>query len=42
MLSDRPYRKALSQEYAIKELLKYSGQQFDPCLVSEFLGWITN
>lgn len=30
MTTDRPYRRALSYESAIQELLKYSGQQFDP------------
>ncbi len=29
MTSDRPYRKALSKEEAIKELKKYAGTQFD-------------
>lgn len=33
MRSDRPYRKALGRETAIKELLKFSGIQFDPALV---------
>lgn len=34
MLSDRPYRKALSVPNVRAELLKYSGTQFDPDLVS--------
>jgi len=33
MLSDRPYRAALSVEEAKKEVLKYSGTQFDPKIV---------
>ncbi len=37
MTSDRPYRKALSQEKAVEELKKYSGSQFDPQLVQFFL-----
>jgi putative nucleotidyltransferase with HDIG domain len=37
MTSDRPYRKALSPETAVQELLKYSGQQFDPTLVKAFV-----
>jgi diguanylate cyclase (GGDEF)-like protein/PAS domain S-box-containing protein len=37
MTSDRPYRKALSQEYALKEIEKCSGTQFDPKLVEGFL-----
>ena len=34
MLSDRPYRKALSLDIVKHELIKYSGVQFDPKLVS--------
>ena len=37
MTSDRPYRRALSQEVAIDELRRFSGVQFDPVLVKEFL-----
>lgn len=37
MTSDRPYRRALSQEVAIDELKRFSGVQFDPVLVKEFL-----
>jgi response regulator RpfG family c-di-GMP phosphodiesterase len=37
MTSNRPYRKPLSSEEAKDELLKYSGNQFDPDLVSIFL-----
>ncbi|WP_105615231.1 HD-GYP domain-containing protein [Vallitalea okinawensis] len=37
MTSDRPYRKALSKEEAIKELIDNSGTQFVPELVDEFL-----
>ena len=37
MLSDRPYRKALSQEAATGELQKGSGAQFDPKVVEAFL-----
>jgi putative nucleotidyltransferase with HDIG domain len=33
MTTDRPYRKALSFERVVQELLKYSGVQFDPKLV---------
>lgn len=35
--SDRPYRKALSREIAIKELKKGAGTQFDPKVVDAFL-----
>jgi len=37
MVTDRPYRKALSIEQAIAELKKGSGRQFDPVLVREFI-----
>jgi len=37
MTSDRPYRKALSQEEAIKELKRCGGTQFDPALVEVFI-----
>jgi len=37
MTSDRPYRKAMTHEHAIKELIKCGGSQFDPSLVSRFI-----
>ena len=37
MISDRPYRKALSEYDAIEELKKNSGTQFDPEVVQAFL-----
>jgi putative nucleotidyltransferase with HDIG domain len=37
MTTDRPYRKALSMEEAIKELKRCSGTQFDPQIVGIFL-----
>ena len=37
MTSDRSYRKALNDEVAIKELIKYKGSQFDPQLVDIFI-----
>ncbi|MFX4263836.1 HD domain-containing phosphohydrolase [Pelotomaculum propionicicum] len=37
MTNDRPYRKELTHTQAITELLKCSGTQFDPQLVSVFL-----
>ncbi len=33
MTSDRPYRKAMTQKDALKELRKFSGTQFDPDIV---------
>ncbi len=40
MTNNRPYRKAHSKEYAIKELLRCAGKQFDPVLVDKFIGII--
>jgi putative nucleotidyltransferase with HDIG domain len=37
MVSDRPYRKGLPEETALKELKRCSGTQFDPDLVTIFL-----
>jgi|LSQX01.3.fsa_nt_gb HD-GYP domain-containing protein (c-di-GMP phosphodiesterase class II) len=37
MTSDRVYRKALSREHAIKELVENAGTQFDPVIVNVFV-----
>ncbi len=37
MTSDRPYRKALPVEVAIKELFDNAGTQFDPTMVPHFI-----
>lgn len=37
MMSDRPYRQAMSQTAAIAELRRFAGVQFDPELVDLFL-----
>lgn len=37
MTSDRPYRKAMSEEDAVRELRDHSGTQFDPEVVAAFL-----
>lgn len=37
MISDRPYRSALSVPEAIDEIKRYSGTQFDPAIVTAFL-----
>ncbi len=42
MTHDRPYRKALSKDEAIKELKRCSGKQFDPKLTKIFIEIISN
>ena len=37
MISDRPYRKAMSQEEAIAELHRFAGTQFDPKVIEVFI-----
>ncbi|MDT8903287.1 diguanylate cyclase domain-containing protein [Anaeroselena agilis] len=37
MTSDRPYRKAMPPEDALKELQRFKGRQFDPLLVDKFI-----
>jgi HD-GYP domain-containing protein (c-di-GMP phosphodiesterase class II) len=37
MVSDRPYRRALSHEVAASELRKHEGKQFDPRVIEAFL-----
>ena len=37
MTTDRPYRKALSEDTALEEIKKNSGTQFDPKVVDAFL-----
>lgn len=41
LISDRPWRKALPNEAAIKELRKGAGRQFDPFLVDMFTAVLT-
>lgn len=41
MISDRSYRKALTKEEAIAELIKYSNTQFDRQVVNAFLKFLT-
>jgi diguanylate cyclase (GGDEF)-like protein/PAS domain S-box-containing protein len=40
MINDTPYRKAFSKEYAVEELRKNRGTQFDPNIVDIFLKMI--
>ncbi|MBN1837969.1 MAG: response regulator, partial [Spirochaetales bacterium] len=37
MTSDRPYRKALTSQQAVAELIRHRGTQFDPELVDHFV-----
>ena len=40
MTNNRPYRKALSKEKALVEIIKFKGIQFDPILVDKFVEMI--
>jgi HD-GYP domain-containing protein (c-di-GMP phosphodiesterase class II) len=40
MTNDRPYRKAMPHNEALRELEKCSGQQFDPVLVKQFINLV--
>jgi two-component system cell cycle response regulator len=40
MTSPRPYRRALSEDQALRELRHYAGSQFDPALVEVFCEWV--
>jgi len=42
MTKDRPYRKSMTKEQAVEEILKNSGTQFDPEVVSVFVDKILN
>jgi response regulator RpfG family c-di-GMP phosphodiesterase len=42
MISDRPYRRAMSNDDAIKELLTNSGSQFDPAVAEALISVINN
>ena len=37
MTQDRPYRKAMTEEAAIAEIIKNAGTQFDPIIAKVFL-----
>ena len=39
MTTNRIYRRALSHELAIEEIIRNSGTQFDPEVVKIFVGW---
>jgi HD-GYP domain-containing protein (c-di-GMP phosphodiesterase class II) len=40
--SDRPYRLARSHEYALEEVRRHAGTQFDPTVVAAFLAAVKN
>lgn len=42
MLSDRPYKKAMSKQEAIEEVKRCAGTQFDPYLAKRFLKIVRN
>lgn len=42
MISDRPYRKALSKEEALREIEIHAGTQFHPVLAKEFIAFMNN
>jgi HD-GYP domain-containing protein (c-di-GMP phosphodiesterase class II) len=41
MTTDRPYRRAKSRNEAADELVRWSGQQFDPDVVRAFLDMLS-
>jgi HD-GYP domain-containing protein (c-di-GMP phosphodiesterase class II) len=41
MVTDRPYRRGMSNREAAAELKKYSGKQFDPKVVNAFLKYLS-
>lgn len=42
MTADRPYRSKQTKDYAVSEITKYSGTQFDPAIAEVFLKLVLN
>lgn len=42
MISDRPYRKAMSKAEAVREIMRFSGIQFDPVIARLFVEQVVN
>ncbi|MBE3095025.1 MAG: hypothetical protein IMZ52_08345, partial [Actinobacteria bacterium] len=42
MISERTYKKAMSEPEAIEELKRCAGTQFDPVLINNFIEIISN
>jgi diguanylate cyclase (GGDEF)-like protein len=42
MTNDRVYRKAISEEMAVKEIIDHKGSQFDPLIADQFIQCIQN
>jgi len=40
--NDRPYRKAMTVDYALEEIAKSAGSQFDPLIARLFIEMINN
>jgi putative two-component system response regulator len=41
MTNDRPYRQAASREWALAEIERHAGTQFDPAVVGAFIGMLS-
>ena len=41
MTSDRPYRKKMTRQEAVSEIVRLSGKQFDPKVVAAFKEWLS-
>jgi len=39
MVSERPYRRPVSHDQAVREVVSHAGTQFDPLVVTAFIDW---